>query len=227
MNKILLIFCLLGLLSGCSGTYCPPETVIVTETVVETVIVEVEKEPETAEAPVTEEADPGRFEIITENEVLILPEACDFTKLTVISGEGKLRDITALADVPHLTELYVESWTLSDISPIGGLTELTDLTLAAGTTNLSPLAGLTKLERLELGANRLDDCSVFAGMTNLRELSLWSNLLVNAENISVLAGLESLEKFRVGGAKRNLTDEQMEMLREVFADIELFLEMVS
>ncbi len=179
MRKLMALILLLSL-AGCGAdTSLPGETASGSsvDSTAETVIVEVEKEPETAEAPVTEEADPGRFEIITEKEVLILPEACDFTKLTVISGDGKLRDNTALADVPHHTELYVESWTLSDISPIGGLTELTDLTLAAGTTNRSPLAGL-----------------------------------------------ESLEKFRVGGAKRNLTDEQREMLREVFADIELILE---
>ena len=134
--------------------------------------------------------------------------------------EAGIRDLTGLEHATNLT--YLDFWnsSVSDISPVAGLTKLThlgfaannvisDISALAGLTNLtalwvngnnisdiSPLAGLTKLSRLGLDNNNISDISALAGLTNLSLLNLRSNSILD---ISPLANLTKLTKLRLGG----------------------------
>ena len=84
-----------------------------------------------------------------------------------------------------------ESNAISDITPLVGLTNLTELILDDNNiSNFSPLAGLTNLTRLRLSHTSISDLSPLAGLTNLTELRLTSNAI---RDITPLAGLTSLE----------------------------------
>ena len=134
--------------------------------------------------------------------------------------EAGVRNLTGLEHATNLT--YLDFWksSVSDISPVAGLTKLThlgfvdnnvisDISALAGLTNLtalwvngnnisdiSPLAGLTKLSRLGLDNNNISDISALAGLTNLSLLNLRSNSILD---ISPLANLTKLTKLRLGG----------------------------
>ena len=62
---------------------------------------------------------------------------------------------------------------MSDISALGGLTNLTNLDLG-GTrvSDISALGGLTNLTNLDLGGTRVSDISALGGLTNLTNLDL-------------------------------------------------------
>ena len=68
---------------------------------------------------------------------------------------------------------------ITDISPLAGLTNLTNFGLLNLGRNkisdLSPLAGLTNLERLNLSYNQISDLSPLKGLTNLKSLDLSGN----------------------------------------------------
>jgi len=87
--------------------------------------------------------------------------------------------------VLHLWEILI-----SDISPLAGLTSLTELDLFYNQiSDISPLAGLTSLTRLDLGYNQISDISPLLNLTSLTHLSLHDNQI---SDISPLASLTSL-----------------------------------
>lgn len=79
-----------------------------------------------------------------------------FTIWTYWGGEGDEFRVESLAGldrvVPDLESLSIALCTISDLSPLAGLTKLTELALDGGgpVTDLSPIAGLTSLRKLEL-----------------------------------------------------------------------------
>ena len=114
---------------------------------------------------------------------------------------ANISDLTGLEFATNLTGLHLgdtrvegEGWinsnSVSDLSPLSGLTNLTGLWLERNAfTDISPLAGLTNLTELNLGGNNLSNISPVAGLTNLRQLWLWDN---NISDISPVAGLTNL-----------------------------------
>ncbi len=132
---------------------------------------------------------------------------------------GQLRapnaDISNLAGLElatNLTELslgdeYVDgvsinSNSVSDLSPLAGLTKLRSLSLPSNNiSDLSPLAGLTNLGYLSLDDNAISDISPLAGLTSLGRLHLSGNAI---SDISALAGLINLESLILD--HNNITD---------------------
>ena len=114
---------------------------------------------------------------------------------------ANISDLTGLEHATNLTNLllgqthvegvgWINSNSVSDLSPLSGLTNLTGLWLERNAfTDISPLAGLTNLTELNLGGNNLSNISPVAGLTNLRQLWLWDN---NISDISPVAGLTNL-----------------------------------
>ena len=85
---------------------------------------------------------------------------------------GDVSDLSLLAHMPNLTELYLCQQAITDISPLAGL-ELEVLALSDNQiTDLSPLAGMDSLEELWLGGNPVADASPLAGLERLRLLNL-------------------------------------------------------
>ena len=133
--------------------------------------------------------------------------------------EAGVRNLTGLEHATNLT--YLDFWksSVSDISPVAGLTNLTHLGFAAnnaisdvsalvGLTNLtalwvngnsisdiSPLAGLTKLTRLGLSNNSISDISALAGLTNLTLLKLNHNSILNISSLANLTNLRRLDLY--------------------------------
>lgn len=85
---------------------------------------------------------------------------------------GDITDLSLLAHMPRLRELYLCRQEITDISVLAGL-DLTTLALCENRiTDLSPLASQTNLETLYLGGNPAADYSVLSGLTNLRVLNV-------------------------------------------------------
>ena len=85
---------------------------------------------------------------------------------------GDVSDLSLLAHMPNLTELYLCRQAITDISPLARL-ELEVLALSDNQiTDLSPLAGMDSLEELWLGGNPVADASPLADLGRLRLLNL-------------------------------------------------------
>ena len=107
-----------------------------------------------------------------------------------LSHNYYISDISALANLTHLTELCLHSNEIGDISALAHLTNLTELLLGYNRIgDVSPLADLTNLAVLSLQVNQISDISSLANLTNLTELYLASNQITD---ISALSGLVSL-----------------------------------
>ena len=114
-----------------------------------------------------------------------------------ITGERNwIRDLTGLEHATELRRLilHATNWA-TDLSPLAGLTQLTNLELSFGKiNNLSPLNGLTQLTNLDLVGNDISDLRPIAGLTQLKSLSIPFNPV---SDFSPLTGLTKLTDLRV------------------------------
>ena len=110
--------------------------------------------------------------------------------------EAGVRNLTGLEHATNLT--YLDFWnsSVSDISPVAGLTKLTHLGFAANNviSDISALAGLTNLTALWVNGNNISDISPLAGLTKLTHLGLSENSI---SGISALAGLTNLTLLKL------------------------------
>ena len=125
----------------------------------------------------------------------------DMAKLTGLEARNaNISDLTGFEAASNLTWLnlngervdgrVINSNSVSNLSPLSGLTKLTGLWLQHNAiTDISPVAGLTNLTQLELGSNNISDISAIAGLTNLTRLGLWENSI---SDISAVSGLTKL-----------------------------------
>ena len=94
----------------------------------------------------------------------------------------------------------VNSNAVSDLSPLAGLTKLTELWLQYNNiSDLTPLSGLTNLRRLEVGANHISDISALTGLTNLRGLWIWHNNISDLSPLVANIGLGGGDSVNVSG----------------------------
>ena len=106
------------------------------------------------------------------------------------SYSGTLSDLSPLAGLTALDVLYLGGNEIADVSPLAGLTALTALYLHINQiADVSPLADMTALAALYLGNNAIADVSPLADMTALNVLSLRGN---EVAELSPLAGMMSL-----------------------------------
>ncbi len=107
-----------------------------------------------------------------------------------IVNSNSISDLSPLAGLYQLTSLDLDNNSISDISPLAGLTNLTRLYLSDNSiTDISPLAGLYQLTTLWIHSNSITDLSPLGGLTNLTWLDLRSNSITD---LSPLAGLYQL-----------------------------------
>ena len=91
-------------------------------------------------------------------------------------NSNAITDLSPLANLTNLTDLYLGDNAITDILPLAGLTNLTELVLYKNTiTDISPLAGLTNLTELYLRANSITDVSSLEGLINLTRLGVSDN----------------------------------------------------
>ena len=88
------------------------------------------------------------------------------------SGYGDVADLSLLAHMPNLEELYLCRQTVRDVSALEGLPLVTLALNENQISDLSPIASLTELETLYLNKNPATNYGALAGLENLRHLSL-------------------------------------------------------
>ena len=111
-------------------------------------------------------------------------------------NSNSLSNISLLAGLTNLTELWLGFNLIADISPLAGLTNLTWLDLTGNSvSNIAPVASLTKLTHLDLDGNTFSDISAVAGLTNLTFLDIWGTPI---SDISPVAGLTNLTVLGLG-----------------------------
>ena len=114
----------------------------------------------------------------------------DHGRGTLELGGNNISDLTPLAGLTNLTELYLAYNNISDLTPLAGLTNLRSLDLTENQiSDLTPLAGLTNLWYLYLTANPISDVTPLTGSTNLKEV--WLDNRRNEINDSQIAMLEA------------------------------------
>ena len=120
---------------------------------------------------------------------------------------GTFSDLSALAGLINLEDLYLYLDGVSDLNGLSGMSGLKSLVLTGNMeiADLSPLAGLTKLQSLEVplgGENVGVDLSPLAGLADLRTLRTGSNV-TDLSPLSGLTGLRELDLTYGGYSARD------------------------
>ena len=111
-------------------------------------------------------------------------------------NSNSLSNISLLAGLTNLTELRLGFNSIENIPPLAGLTNLTFLDLTHNSvSNIAPVASLTQLTHLDLDGNPLSDISAVTGLTNLTFLDIWGTPI---SDISPVAGLTNLTTLGLG-----------------------------
>ena len=117
-------------------------------------------------------------------------------------NSNSVSDLSPLVGLIHLEELDLWVNSVSDISALASLTNLTHLGLVGNNiSDISVLAELTNLESLFLDGNPISDLSPLRGLTQLTQLGIDS---ISVSDFSPLAGLTSLRWMRLVG--NNISD---------------------
>ena len=128
----------------------------------------------------------------------------EMSTLTRLEAENaNIRNLTGLEFATSLTRLdfglktvggrLVNSNSISDLSPLSGLTKLESLNLEANSiADVSALSGLTSLTYLNLYKNSISDISALSGLTSLTWLNLFNNSITDVSALSGLTNLEGL-----------------------------------
>ena len=121
--------------------------------------------------------------------------------VTVTHLEARNANISNLTGLEHATNLiYLDFWksSVSDLSPVAVLTNLTHLGFASNNniSDVSALVGLTNLTGLWLNGNSISDISPLAGLTNLTRLGLSNNSIPNISALTDLTNLTLLKLDR-------------------------------
>ena len=110
------------------------------------------------------------------------------------SNSNSVSDLSPLSGLTYLTALWVNGNNISDISPLTGLKSLTHLGLSNNSiSDISALANLTNLTHLGLHVNMISDPSPVAGLTELTYLNLAENSISDISALVNLANLTHLE----------------------------------
>ena len=128
------------------------------------------------------------------NSVSDLSPLRDLPVLTKLDLSGNdVSSLEPLSDSKSLRSLAVED--IADLSPLGSLTELLNLSISTpdpSPDNLAVLGQLTNLQDLSLTNSAVSDLSFTQSLDALKELELRSNNLSTLESIGDLPSLEQL-----------------------------------
>ena len=135
-------------------------------------------------------------------------EMATLTELNTPNAD--ITDLTGLEAATNLTRLdlgdayvasegrFINSNSISNLSPLSGLTQLTRLDLEGNQIgDISPLANLTNLVILELGNNAISDISALSGLTNLFSVTLWDNHISDISPLVANSGFGQGEEVNV------------------------------
>ena len=117
-------------------------------------------------------------------------------------SSNKISDLTPLANLLKLIQLYINFTEVSDLTPLANLTRLEDLYISSTEiSDLTPLANLTRLEDLRASNNKISDLTPLANLTRLENLNISFN---EVSDLTPLANLPSLRVINLDG--NNVSD---------------------
>ncbi|MYA98488.1 hypothetical protein F4X90_02240, partial [Candidatus Poribacteria bacterium] len=135
------------------------------------------------------------------------------SNLRSLNLSGSISDISPLSGLTQLHSLYLGGNNISDISPLSELKNLRRLNLGGNNiSDISPLAELKEIWRLDLNDNNISDVSPLADPTQIRWLDLSNN---NIWDVAPLVKLASVMPFR--------NSLQLRLGRNNISDISPFL----
>ena len=118
----------------------------------------------------------------------------NISDLTGLEGATNLRTLDLSAEYVEAENRSINSNSVSDFSPLTGLTKLRSLSLGGSNiSDISTMSGLTSLTGLFLGDNNISNISAVAGLTNLTDLNLHNNSVSDISPVSGLTNLTWLE----------------------------------
>ena len=155
---------------------------------------------------------------LTKLQYLTLPRQASIRDLSPLAGLTNLKsftldgvasentgtqitDLSALSNLTQLEILHLFNCGASDLSPLAGLTNLTELRLLGqlAFTDLTPLSGMTELRLLELTAQgsvplRLDrNClSVLKDLTQLESIRIYADSTISLRGLEHMTELTTL-----------------------------------
>jgi len=110
----------------------------------------------------------------------------------------KVSDLSPLAGLTNLKELWCYNTKVSDLTPLAELTNLQKLWCSeTQVSDLAPIAGLINLQDLLCTKTQVSDLALVAGLTNLRRLTCYNT------QVSDLTPLEALSKLTKVIAQNN------------------------
>ena len=135
----------------------------------------------------------------------------EMATLTELSAPNReITDLTGLQAAVNLARLdlgdayvalegrFINSNSISDLTPLRDLTQLTRLDLEGNQiSDISPLAHLTNLVILELGTNNIRNISALSGLTNLFSVRLWNNNIFDISPLVTNSGFGRGEEVNV------------------------------
>jgi len=139
------------------------------------------------------------------NDLTGLQYATGVPSIKLLNSRNTLTDLSPLANLTQLTVLFVfHTGGLTDISALQNLTALRELSVrrlnpraSAGISDLTPLTNLTVLQILSLSGNAIEDLRPLSGLTALTNLILSDNKIVD---ITPLSGLTALKQLHLEGS---------------------------
>ena len=128
---------------------------------------------------------------LTDGEALTRAELAQLTVLTAQSAN--IASLTGLEFATGLQTLHIWKNRFTDLSPLSGLTALTELKCGnnKNLTDISPLSTITSLTTLALKNSNISDVSPLGTLTNLTWLRLSGNPISNIASISNLHGIDT------------------------------------
>ena len=138
----------------------------------------------------------GNMASLTELEV----RSANLSDLTGLEHATNLITLSLTGEYIVAENRWVNNNSVSDLSPIAGLTRLTSLNiLEKDITNISAVAGLTNLSSLSLWGNSISDISAVAELINLTWLALYKNKVSDISPLAENAGLGSGDRVDING----------------------------
>ena len=108
-------------------------------------------------------------------------------------GSLNERDLKSLRMFRRLEKLWLRSDSISDITPLAGLTQLKTLyLLGTDVTDISALSKMTQLEELYILLTPISDITPLAGLTQLKLLYLYKTEVTDISALSKMTQLEMM-----------------------------------
>ncbi|MDI9432527.1 MAG: P-loop NTPase fold protein [Planctomycetota bacterium] len=132
-------------------------------------------------------------------------------------SSSQVSDVTLLAALTNLQRLDLDGTQISGVTPLAALTNLQLLDLdGTRVSDVTPLAALTNLQWLDLRDTQVRDVTPLAALTNLQWLCLQRT---QVSDVTPLMGLTSLQRLELRGTQ--VSEEQVKRLQEALPKLEI------